>query len=280
MVFFKKVEVRDLRDKLGGTQKGLFAAELIQKGENIWHCDCSELDGSFTRQQLLDIIEKHPRLDYFVRSYSYMIEDDLYGLSKTYMEEKNKDECAYFNHSCSKPNCGFLDDALCDNVVAFCDIQPGEELLFHYGLLETEASLIAGMECKCNSHNCSGKLTFDYYRDEEFVKKYYPYMTGYLKQKVLDMQEKWYSSDCYVKRIPELTNDKIEEWNKALFTLKPIRKGQKVASFCKALSEKDVLPSSHFIRDSLAPNCQVIGKDVFTTVDIDAETELTLSYQL
>lgn len=67
MVFFKKVEVRCQKDRYGGTQRGLFALEKIEKGEKVWFCECGEKDGSFTRQQLLDIIEKHPRLDYFIR---------------------------------------------------------------------------------------------------------------------------------------------------------------------------------------------------------------------
>lgn len=100
MVFFKKVEIRELRTKYGGTQRGIFALEPIQKDEKIWFCECGEKDLSFTRRQLLDIIDNHPKLDYFVRSFSYMIADDIYAMPVTYMEQKNNDECALFNHSC------------------------------------------------------------------------------------------------------------------------------------------------------------------------------------
>lgn len=58
------------------------------------------------------------------------------------------------------------------------------------------------MKCKCMSSSCVGRLTFDYYRDPDFVSKYFQYMTPYLKQKVLDMKSRWYSSNCYVKRFP------------------------------------------------------------------------------
>ena len=45
-----------------------------------------------------------------------MSDDDLYFLPQTWMEAKNNDECAYFNHSCD-PNIGYLDDAFADNIV-------------------------------------------------------------------------------------------------------------------------------------------------------------------
>jgi SET domain-containing protein len=60
-----------------------------------------------------------------------MIDDDLYLMPLTYMNEQNNDECAFFNHSCV-PNCGFS-DAFGDNVVAVRDISVGEELTYHYG---------------------------------------------------------------------------------------------------------------------------------------------------
>ena len=117
-----------------------------------------------------------------MRSFSYMIDDDLYLMPYSYMEEKNNDECALFNHSCN-PNCGF-EDAFGDNVIACRDIFPGDELTYHYGFLETEASLILGLVCKCNSAECCSKLTFDYYRDPDFANKYFKFMTPYLRQKV------------------------------------------------------------------------------------------------
>ena len=206
MVFLKNIEVRCQKDRYGGTQRGLFALERISKGERVWFCECGQKDATFTRAQLFDIITKHPRLDYFVRSFSYMIDDDLYALPHTYLEEKNNDECALFNHSCD-PTCGFSEEGFGDNVVAVRDIEIGEELTYHYGILETESSLIFGMKCQCMSPNCVGRLTFDYYRDPEFVTKYYDYMTPYLKQKVQDMKHRWHSCNSYIKRYPVLINN-------------------------------------------------------------------------
>jgi hypothetical protein len=269
MVFFKKIEVNDLKEKYGFSQKGLIAQEPILKGERIWHCTCGEKDASFTRAQLLEIIAKCPKLDYFVRSFSYMIDDDLYAMPLTYAEERNNDECAYFNHSCNA-NCGFAEDAFGDSVVAIRDIEPGEELTYHYGTLESEASLIYGLQCKCDSINCSGRLTFDYYRKEGFVAKYFDCMTPYLKQKVSDMKERWYSSKCYVRRNPVI-NTPVGEWGLTLVTLEDVKKDELVARY-----KDEVNPDRHFIRVSANSNCYLVGNEVFAKQDLAPETELTI----
>jgi hypothetical protein len=273
MVFLKRIEVRDLHQKYGGTQRGLYAAEFIKAGERIWYCNCTENDGLFTRRQLLDIIAKHPKLNYFVRSFSYMIDDDLYAMPYGYLEEKNNDECALFNHSCN-PNVGFAEDSIGDNIIAIRDIEPGEEVVYHYGFLETEMSLIYGMECMCNTPYCSGKLTFDYYRDPLFVDKYFDVMSPYLKKKAIDMRERWYSQSCYVKRIPDKYVDDLEEWDKGLFSTRLIKKDELIAKF----SSDDIGEDKHYLRCSIEPNCRVIGGNVYANYDIPAETELTLYY--
>lgn len=49
MVFYKKIEIRCLKTKYGGTQQGLFALEHIKAGERIWYCECGAKDGIYTR---------------------------------------------------------------------------------------------------------------------------------------------------------------------------------------------------------------------------------------
>jgi hypothetical protein len=223
------------------------------------------------------MISKYPHLEYFIRSFSYMFDDDLYALPQTWMEGKNNDECALFNHSC-EPNIGYLDDAYADNIVAIRDILPGEELCCHYGLLETESSLILDMECLCGTASCTGKMTFDFYRNEKFIADYYHVMTPYLKKKANEMKQRWYSTSCYVKRLPDVYNDNIEEWSKALFSLKPIEKGELVASFL-ATDENVFDESQHYLRNKVNnANCQLIGNKIYANEDIPAEAELTLYY--
>jgi len=271
-----------MKHKYGGTQRGIFALEPIKAGERIWYCECGDKDETFTRDQLLDIIYKYPRLDYFVRSFSYMIDDDLYALPITFMDEKNNDECALFNHSCDR-NIGFADEAFGDNIIACRNIEPGEELTYHYGFLETEASLIYGIECKCGLKTCCRQMTFDYYRDPAFVNKYFAFMTPYLKKKAIDMNERWYSTKCYVKRFPveslseetgsNSSGSDLEGSEKGLVSLKQMKKGELVAIFNGIVDEK-----GHYLRHSIEPNCDVIGNKVFANCDIPSESELTIYY--
>jgi hypothetical protein len=132
----------------------------------------------------------------------------------------------------------------------------------------------------CGTANCCGRLTFDFYRDEAFVDAYYDCMTPYLKQKVADNRDKWCSTSCYVKRyenesaLPiETTGAVVEEWDKGLCALKPIKEGELVAVFAGEVAE-----DKHFLRNSVTPNCHVIGREVFANTDIPQETELTLYY--
>jgi hypothetical protein len=101
-------------------------------------------------------------------------------------------------------------------------------------------------------------------------------MTPYLKQKVIDNKEKWCSSNCYVKRFPlEGVNAaaNIEEWPKGLCALREIKEGELVAVFAGQVADEN-----HFLRNSLNPNCHVVGRDVFANKDIPPEAELTLYY--
>ena len=94
MPFYKNVEVRDLYNKYGdgNYSRALFAKQTILPGELIWYCECGEEDEVFTKEQLLNIINKRPKLEDFLCSFSYMVDDDVYALPSTYQEEKNNDE--------------------------------------------------------------------------------------------------------------------------------------------------------------------------------------------
>jgi hypothetical protein len=151
MPFFKKFEIRDAQEKYGFSHQGVFAKELIKKGEAIFTCDLSICDylkieqveeKARTREQTVEIENKHPNLKEFIHKYSYMVDDDLYDWPRDYLEEKLNENCMFFNHSCD-PTCGFqaLDSSL---VVAIRDILPGEELTYDYQCMDTEASLYDG----------------------------------------------------------------------------------------------------------------------------------------
>ena len=185
MVFFKKCEKRDAQEKYGFTHQGIFAKELIKKGEPIFKCELDKCDylqlenvkSGKTREQTLEIFEKLPHLKDFIHKYMYMIDDDLYDWPKYYMEERLVEDCMFFNHSCD-PTCGFqaLDSSL---VVAIRDIEPGEELTYDYQFMDTEPSFYDGINCRCGTTKCRGVLRFDQYRNVDWQKKYYKYSGDY-----------------------------------------------------------------------------------------------------
>ncbi len=271
MTSYKNIDVQYSKDKYGETQRGIFAKELILKGELIRHCECGSNDGKYTRDQLLDIISKTPKLEYFVRSFSYMVDDDIYQLASKYNEERVNDECSFFNHSC-EPNCGF--DSTGHGYRALDNIVSQNEITYHYAFLETEASLINGLECKCGSRKCEGKLSFENYRDDEFVAKYFEYFTPYLKKRVIDLKDKWYSSSCYLKRLPVDGLKNVEDWGKFLFSFKGIQKDELIALF----STNEIVEEKHYFKHCLQPNCYIKDGKVFASVDIKSETELTLFF--
>jgi hypothetical protein len=101
MVFFKKCEKRDAREKYGFSHQGIFALEAIKKGESIWTCepetcDYLQLDNvksGYTREQTLAIWKKYPHLKDFIHKYMYMIDDDIYDWPKNFMEERLVEDC-------------------------------------------------------------------------------------------------------------------------------------------------------------------------------------------
>jgi SET domain-containing protein len=195
MPFLKKLEVRNLASKYGQNQFGIIALEPIQRGELVLECDLSgcnyyppeDTRNKMTRAEVLALIEKYPEASDFIRSYTYMINDDLFNVPRNYATQKVTDECVFFNHSCD-PNCGFAtDDEF--TVMAIRNIDIGEELTYHYGCLDSETTLSTDFICKCGAKNCVGKLKYDFWRDPEWQKKYEQYSGDYIKQKIRKLRE-------------------------------------------------------------------------------------------
>ena len=165
--FCKNITLDTLYDKYGHeANKGLVAHEPIKKGEKLWNRMIAG-KSTFTRAELFDIIDKKPQLKLIVTSFCCMVGDDLYTIPTACLEENAIiDERQFINHSCD-PNCGYSTekDGTCITV-AIKDINPGDELTYHYGMLETEASLTYGHVCNCRSSNCSKVWKFDLYRRE------------------------------------------------------------------------------------------------------------------
>ena len=194
-------------------------------------------------------------------------EDDMYMIPRTFSAQQNNDECVLFNHSC-EPNCGFDGDDG-NTIVAMRPIAVGEELTYDYHFLETEPSLIRGLACKCDTPSCVGSLMFDRYRDEEFQKQYYEYMSPYLRARVRELKTKWYSTKCFTR---SATQDK----SKSLHALDWIQAGEIVARFCGVPA-----PGNHFIRevnDAEATCTLDEHRQVIALCDLPPEAEITLNY--
>ncbi|CAF4364658.1 unnamed protein product [Rotaria magnacalcarata] len=115
-----------------------------------------------------------------------MLDDDLYGVPRLYAAQGVTCECPYVNHAC-EPNCHYGTGGEQFSIIAFRDIKPEEELTVHYGCHDTEASLWSGIDCKCGGPKCVGVLKFNFWRDEEFQRKYAHCLSAYINRKIKDL---------------------------------------------------------------------------------------------
>jgi SET domain-containing protein len=195
MPFLKKTEARDLSSKYGHKQRGIVALESIRVGEAIFTCDLSICNyykledprNKLPKSEVLALIEANPVAADFIRYYSYMLADDIFDVPRNYKTQVITEDCLLFNHSCD-PNCGFGGEEE-ELVIALRDIDAGEELTYHYGLMDSENSLWTGLICKCGAKNCAGELKFDFWRDPEWQEKYEKYAGGHIKRKIRGLRE-------------------------------------------------------------------------------------------
>ncbi|UJR25601.1 hypothetical protein I4U23_006945 [Adineta vaga] len=195
MPFLKKIEVRDLSAKYGQKQRGVVALEPIRTGEPIFTCDLSVCNyyrledptNKMTKAAVLALIEGHPEAADYLRYYTYMLDDDLFDVPRHYKTQETTEDCLLFNHSC-EPNCGFGGEEE-ELVIAIRDIEPGEELTYHYGLMDSENSLWTGLMCKCGATNCNGELKFDWWRDPKWQDKFEKYAGAHIKRKIKKLRQ-------------------------------------------------------------------------------------------
>lgn len=156
-----KIEIRPS----GINKKGMFAKELIHKGEIVY------IKGGH-------IITKEELFSSSVINSYLPISDEYYiGAYNAEEEELVK---LYNNHSCS-PNCGMRGEI---TFVAIRDIIAGEELTVDYAFIDNEDY---SFECHCGSPECRHIITGYDWKIRELQEKYYPYFAQYLKDKI-DLQ--------------------------------------------------------------------------------------------
>lgn len=156
-----------------------------------------------------------------------------------------------------------------NNIIAIRSINVGEELTYNYNFLETEPSLIRGLACQCETLSCIGTLMFDRYRDEDFQKRFYLYMSSYLQTRVRELKTKWYSTKCF-------TRAATDEKQKSLHALEWIRAGEIVARFSGPVNV-----DNHFIREAneATATCMIDEyKQVIALCNLPPQSEITLNY--
>ena len=142
---------------------GVFAKELIKKGENV-----GVLGG---------VIVPTSEIREYWKTVSHVgiqIDDDFFIVPTTREELEEK---GVFNHSCD-PNIGFSNSI---TLGAIKDINPDEELVFDYAFNETYHD---SMECKCGASNCRKVIRPDDWKIPAIQEKYSQYYSPYLKAKI------------------------------------------------------------------------------------------------
>jgi len=86
-------------------------------------------------------------------------------------------EGGLFNHSC-EPNLGYKNTII---IVAMKDIKLGEELVFDYGMSESN---FKPYTCNCGSQNCRKTITQDDWKDKELQNKHGEFFATYLKNRI------------------------------------------------------------------------------------------------
>ncbi|CAF3334358.1 unnamed protein product [Rotaria socialis] len=189
------MESRDLSSKYGQEQRGIVALEPIQAGEAIFTCDLSicnyyrleDPTNKMNKSDVTALMKANPESADYLRYYTYMLDDDLFDVPRNYKTRAITEDCLLFNHSCD-PNCGFGGEEE-ELVVAIRDIAEGEELTYHYGLMDSENSFWVGLICRCGAKICNGELKFNWWRDPKWQEKYEKYAGAHIKRKIKKLRE-------------------------------------------------------------------------------------------
>lgn len=142
---------------------GVFAKELIKKGENV---------GVFGGI----VVPTNEIGKYWERvgHIGIQISDDFFIVPST---RKEVEVGGVFNHGC-EPNCGFTNTF---TLTTITDIKAGEELVFDYAFCET---VMDDFKCKCESTACRKIITGKDWKNKSIREKYAGFFSPYLRSKI------------------------------------------------------------------------------------------------
>lgn len=144
--------------------RGLFATELIRKGETV-----SVRGGRIIRRIVERDLEKPDGY------WGYPISDEF--VLAPLSAEEVEDVMMFLNHSCA-PNVGILGQIL---FVAMRDISANEELTIDYAMFGANSE---PMTCCCRSSNCRGEVTEDDWQDKTLQERYEGYFSSFIQRKI------------------------------------------------------------------------------------------------
>lgn len=153
-----KIEIRESNTH----NKGLFAKEMIKKGEIVF------IKGGH-------ILKKDKIFSSGIINSYHPIDDEYYlGATNALEEEGVK---LYINHSCN-PNCGIRGEI---TFIALMDVNIDMELTIDYAFLDNEEYLF---KCTCMENNCRKVVTGKDWKIKEIQHKYLQYFATYLREKI------------------------------------------------------------------------------------------------
>jgi len=167
---FKKVLIRiKPSERFGGI--GLFAMRDLEKGMMFakWELMNENLFFSWDDFEKIDEESKETVLDFCAEAENgFYAPDDINYISLPW----------HMNHCCDG-NVGFNENG---DFITIKDVKKGEELFYDYGLVMSNPKY--RLDCRCQSENCRKVITGDDWKNIDFQKKNYQYMSPEIKEMI------------------------------------------------------------------------------------------------
>jgi len=152
--------------KNGFKMKGLFSTKKIRKGEVVLVFAGKVV----TREEL----EQYPT---HVLHLTLQVHYNLWQAPDLSVDSLQISD--YINHRCGA-NCVLLDST---TMIAFKDIEAGDELTFDYGTVQDGTSVYPcdNFDCQCGSPQCRHSMTPNDYKLKSVQDAYWPYFPPFVK---------------------------------------------------------------------------------------------------